>query len=112
MLIDFNGTRVFAPNILAIEKGEYSSDKQDWLAVIVGTGGARIYLSIHCAEAAQMIEDYWAGRFKEGDSLKGRVHGGGIFEAGVQAAGGGWENIQGGTVDIGGSPVPASKEGG
>lgn len=92
MLIDFNGTRVYAPNILAVEKGEWNNDKQDWLAVIVGTGGARVYLSIYCREAAEMIEGFWAGHFREGDSLKGRVHGGGIFDGGVQAAEGGWQD--------------------
>ena len=90
MLINFNGTFVYAPNILAVEKGEYNKEKEDWLAVVIGTGGGRIYLSVYRKEAVGIIEDFWAGRFKEGDSLKGSMHGGGIFGDGVHAAEGGW----------------------
>jgi hypothetical protein len=55
-VVRFGDKPVILDRICAVEKGEWRNDRQDWLAVLVCSGGTRVETDIFIEEAVAILE--------------------------------------------------------
>lgn len=57
-MADFGGVLVFPLDIVAVERGEWSDEEQDFIAILVSSGGARIKTRWYMKTAKVELETY------------------------------------------------------
>lgn len=55
-MVNFGSALVFPLDIVAIEKGAWSDQEQDWTAILVASGGARIRTEVYMKTVKMALE--------------------------------------------------------
>lgn len=58
VMVDFGGVLVFPLDIVAVERGEWSDEEQDFIAILVSSGGARIKTRWYVKTAKVELETF------------------------------------------------------